>query len=63
MMSCNGKGHSSFARVKFQMPGGKAVACLPETLSFPGFESSGKLLLNPKKICCKSMPIVFCLMC
>ena len=36
---------------------------LPETLSFPGFESSGKLLLNPKKICCKSMPIVFCLMC
>ena len=46
MMSCNGKGHSSFAMVKFQVHliGGKAAACLPETLSFPGFESSGNLL-------------------
>ena len=51
MMSCNGKGHSSFAGVKFQVHliGGKAAACLPETLSFPGFESSGNLLPKSKK--------------
>ena len=65
MMSCNGKGHSSFAGVKFQVHliGGKLLPVFQKLCHFQVLSQVAICFLNPKKICCKSIPIVFCLMC